>query len=603
MVQRLAPAGAPAGCRQGYRGYGNNLPLRRGAIPRYVARHPAAVFLLLFALLTRLPLLSISIDEVDSANFINALTLGYNVPQLRPHPPGYPVYIFMGWLLDGVVNNPQRSLTLLSALLGSLAVVPFHSLLRQMTGGKMALVGSLLFVVNPLFWTFSEAALSDVPSMACGVLLAWLCYKARHSAAAWLWACVVSSIAMGIRQSNLALLLLPAFPLGYRWLALKQRPWGLTAAGLALFSITTATWVWLMISIGSGGLSEYLEATNKQWATAVKIYDYTQVASPWLVNLPIRFERFFFGYFLTYLWTGDDGRTPLTLLLVIPWTLGFALFVTSFSFTSSRYNLTALWIVSIGYTTLTIHFLPRYGLTQMPGFMMACLLGYQFLGSRLVRHPRRVEILWAVGIGSLMMLYGVKYQSPVNTFEFTPPPGSFYAGAMFTGGILFLLLGNFLYHRASSAPAKPAAPSSRWWTSLDNYPRFVLAGLALLVIPFAFKGYALASIAHNRVNPSQELVLYVKEHFDTTRITPCWDNQTHSYFEVLIPGVVPTGYWSIDDLYAAHKSGNRLVVTDRCAWYDEINSTLGLDEVGQFTGASPLWSKAPSIRLYATRPS
>lgn len=579
------------------------MPLRPGAIARYIARHRAAAFLLLFALLIRLPLLSISIDEVDSANFINALTLGYDVPQLRPHPPGYPVYIFMGWLLNGVLDNPQRSLTLLSALLGSLAVVPFHALLRELTGGKIALVGSLLFIVNPLFWTFSEAALSDVPSMACGVLLAWLCYQARHRAAAWLWACVVSSIAIGIRQSNLSLLLLPAFALGYRWLALKQRPWGLTAGGLALFSITTAIWVWLMISIGSGGLSEYLEATNKQWATAVKIYDFTQVESPWLVNLLIRCERFFFGYFLTYLWTGDDARTPLTLLLVIPWTLGFALFVTSFSFTNAKYNLTALWIGSIGYTMLTIHFLPRYGLTQMPGFMMACLLGYQFLGSKLVRHPSRMEILWAVGIGSLMMLYGVKYQSPVNTFEFTPPPGSIYAGAMFTGGILFLLLGNFLYHRAPEAPPAPVVASSRWGTSLENYPQLVVAGLALLVIPFAFKGYALASIAHTQANPSQELVLYVKGHFDTTRITPCWDNQTHSYFEVLIPGAIPTGYWSINDLYAAYNSGNALVVTDKCIWYDEIDRTIGLEEVGQFTGASPLWSKAPSIRLYATRHS
>ncbi len=581
-------------------GRSKTLPLRLGVIARYIARHRVAVFLLLFALFTRLPLLSTSIDEIDSANFINALTEGYDVPQLRPHPPGYPVYVFMGWLLNGVLDSPQRSLTLLSALLGSLAVIPFHSLLREMAGGKIALVGSLLFIVNPLFWSFSEAALSDVPSMACGLLLAWLCYKARHSSWAFLGASVVSSIAIGIRQPNVALLLLLAFPLGYRWLALKQRPWRLAVGGLALFSIATAVWVWLMISVGSDGLADYLAATNKQWATAVKIYDFTQVESPWLINLLIRCERFFFGYFLTYLWTGDDARTPLTLLLVIPWTLGFALFVTGFRFTSPQHIFSALWIGSIGYSVLTIHFLPRYGLTQMPGFMLACLLGYQFLGSSLLRHPRRIEILWAVGIGCLMMLYGIKYQSPVNTFEFTPPPGSYYAGAIFTGGIFFLLLGNFISRREPHTLQPPVAEVPRRGPSLDRYPKFVVAGLALLIIPFAFKGHELASIAHNQPNPSQELVLYVKEHYDNKRITPCWDNQTHSYFQVLIPGAVPTGYWSINDIYAAYNSGNTLVVTDRCLWYEEIDRTIGLKEVGQFSGSSPLWSKTPSIRLYVT---
>jgi hypothetical protein len=208
--------------------------------------------------------------------------------------------------------------------------------------------------------------------------------------------------------------------------------------------------------------------------------------------------------------------------------------------------------------------------------------------------------LWAVGIGSLMILYGVKYQSPVNTFEFTPPPGSIYAGAMFTGGIFFLLLGNFIVHRGPKASPPAGGEPVKWGINLDHYPTLVMAGLTLLIIPFALKGYALASIAHHRPNPSQELVVYVKEHYDNTRITPCWDNQTHSYFEVLIPGAVPTGYWSINDIYAAYNAGNTLVVTDRCLWHDELNRTLGLREVGRFSGASPLWSKTTAIRLYVT---
>lgn len=85
------------------------------------SRNKIVFALFALALLTRLPLTSISLDEVDSANFHNALTYGYNVPWLRPHPPGYPVYIFMGWIVEGIVNDPLRSLTLLSAILVSLS--------------------------------------------------------------------------------------------------------------------------------------------------------------------------------------------------------------------------------------------------------------------------------------------------------------------------------------------------------------------------------------------------------------------------------------------------------------------------------------------------
>jgi 4-amino-4-deoxy-L-arabinose transferase-like glycosyltransferase len=554
------------------------------------------------ALLTRLPLLSISLDEVDAANFVNALANGYNIPQFRPHAPGYPVYIFLGWLLNQAIGNPLLTLTLLSALLGSLAVFPFYLLLRELAGPRIALVGSLLFIVNPLFWSFSEAALSDVPAMFLAVLLAWLCYRARHSTAAFLWACVVLSIAIGTRPPNVALVLLLAFPLGYRWLVGKNLSWKLPILGVGLFAIATLAWALPMVFMGSAGFADYTAAASRQWATAVTIYDFTHVESPRLVNILLRIERFFYGYFLTFPWTGDDAKTPISLLLVVPWLFGFALYVASFSFRSAPHVLTALWIASIGYAIFAIHFLPRYGLAPMAGFMMACLLGYRFLGSSLLSHPRRLEVLSMMGIGCVLILYAIKYQPSLATFEFTPPAGSLFGGILFVAGTLVLLLARLVYRPAG--PERQSSDRERGWlpgTASGNVATLVIVGLALLIVPFAVKGYSLASIAHKYPNPNQQMVEYVKANFDIARITPCWDNQTHSFFEALIPNAVPTGYWSIDHLYGAYNAGNILLVTDRCTWRVQLDRTLGLVEVGQFKGNSPLWAKAPTIRLYATK--
>ena len=193
-----------------------------GILAQYTASNQVILLLVAAGLVSRLTLLSVSLDEVDSGNFHNALKYGYDIGALRPHAPGYPIYIFMGWLVNAVLDHPLRSLTLLSALLGSLAVIPFYLLLRELAGTKLALVGSLLFIVNPLFWSFSEAALADVPSMFFVLLAAWLAYVGKQSRAAFLWACVVISLAIGVRQANISLLVLLASPVVYRFLGVKE---------------------------------------------------------------------------------------------------------------------------------------------------------------------------------------------------------------------------------------------------------------------------------------------------------------------------------------------------------------------------------------------
>ena len=75
---------------------------------------------------TRLPFLSVSLDEVDSGNFHNALKYGYDIANFRPHAPGYPIYVFLGWLFSHVTRDYLTSLTLLSSVLGSLSVIPFY---------------------------------------------------------------------------------------------------------------------------------------------------------------------------------------------------------------------------------------------------------------------------------------------------------------------------------------------------------------------------------------------------------------------------------------------------------------------------------------------
>ena len=144
-----------------------------GARPRALARRIAArelawlVPLALFAgtLALYLGTRSISLDDFDSFNFARAIGR-FDVRANQPQPPGYPLYVVLARLLDGVVRDPQAALTLLSALCGALAVLAFWRLAADLGAGWAALP----LATMPLFWLSSGMALSDVPGLAAGTL-------------------------------------------------------------------------------------------------------------------------------------------------------------------------------------------------------------------------------------------------------------------------------------------------------------------------------------------------------------------------------------------------------------------------------------------------
>ena len=68
-----------------------------------------------------------------------------------------------------------------------------------------------------------------------------------------------------------------------------------------------------------------------------------------------------------------------------------------------------------------------------------------------------------------------------------------------------------------------------------------------------------------------------------------------------MPQAFPVGYWSLNELSDAYDAGRTLIVTDRCIRYSELVQSVELFEVAEFEGTNPAWSKARSLRLYATR--
>lgn len=124
----------------------SKLPLKKIVIP-----------LILFVLVLSFYLhnLSLSVYGGDVGDIVtSAKVMGV------PHPSGYPLITFLGFLLTRInFLTPAFMVGLVSVVSSSLAVVIFYYLSRELTKNKLiSIISSLILAFNYLFWFYSEIA-------------------------------------------------------------------------------------------------------------------------------------------------------------------------------------------------------------------------------------------------------------------------------------------------------------------------------------------------------------------------------------------------------------------------------------------------------------
>jgi hypothetical protein len=129
----------------------------------------------LLFLAAHLPFLTWFLDDIDAVNFALGLRF-YDIAHHRPHPPGYPIYIFLGkgltWLFAHAGWHPRGeieagALSFLGVLAGGLAAIALVALFYRLEGSaRRAAAAMLLTLASPLYWFTSARPLSDLPGLA-----------------------------------------------------------------------------------------------------------------------------------------------------------------------------------------------------------------------------------------------------------------------------------------------------------------------------------------------------------------------------------------------------------------------------------------------------
>lgn len=148
---------------------------------------------------TRFLALAASPSEIDEAIFAGAV-LRFDVFDLSPQAPGFPVWVLLGRLARLVVPDAFLALATVSTISSALAFPALWVWGRTLVGGRAALAACLFAASLPVVWLNGGRAFSDTPGTALLLLaLALLAESARAPRLLGAAAGLAAAAGLGVR--------------------------------------------------------------------------------------------------------------------------------------------------------------------------------------------------------------------------------------------------------------------------------------------------------------------------------------------------------------------------------------------------------------------
>jgi 4-amino-4-deoxy-L-arabinose transferase-like glycosyltransferase len=217
-----------------------------------------------FALLTRLPFATTNLYAPDSVLYARGMEM-FDPFDHRPQPPGYLWYVLLLRAIDLVAHDPNRAMTIVSALAGAATVALVYVLAARLYDERTAKVSALFILTAVTFWAYGGVAYPYTLLAALTTFCALLFWRAldpasptrtrrgmRLVAASAAW-----GVAIGFR-SDLAIFLAPL------WILAATRATIVTAA-VSAGVVAALVGLWVFASgLADGGLGRFLEAVSIQ---------------------------------------------------------------------------------------------------------------------------------------------------------------------------------------------------------------------------------------------------------------------------------------------------------------------------------------------------
>jgi len=170
--------------------------------------------LVVIGIAVRLPTMPLAPDVEDSVLFIRGV-IRHSIAEMRPHWPGYAVYMWLGKLLTAALGDPVLALHLISAVSSSLTAWPLALVTRawalslgasEAAAGRCGLATAALWLATPMSWVTGSQIVSDPLGMLAGAGMLALCVAEGAGAGRWIAAALLGGVMPGIRLVNVTML-------------------------------------------------------------------------------------------------------------------------------------------------------------------------------------------------------------------------------------------------------------------------------------------------------------------------------------------------------------------------------------------------------------
>lgn len=201
----------------------------------------------------------------DAGNFALGVN-NYNIAMHQPHPPGYPIFIGLGKVLNYFLHDANFSLVLVSMFFAFLAVLFLYFLVLKIYPKKycLAAVTILFLIVNPIFWFYRGLALSYTVDAFISVFLLWIFFKYKDNNNYLYLGSLILGLAGGFRPT-LIVFLFPLFC--YNFFFIKKKRTIKIIISLIILSISILSWLVPMILL-TGGIGEYFKDLKNLFSAA-----------------------------------------------------------------------------------------------------------------------------------------------------------------------------------------------------------------------------------------------------------------------------------------------------------------------------------------------
>ena len=142
-----------------------------------------------------------ALDDIDAVQFAMGVR-SFDLWHHQPHPPGYPLFIFYGWLGTKLFHaTTESSLYFASAFGGGLFIATWFSIIRAQFSERLAWWVATSLLITPVVWMTATKAVTDM--LAAGFmsaeLLAAFCFLKQGKRSLIVWAAVMGAAAAGTR--------------------------------------------------------------------------------------------------------------------------------------------------------------------------------------------------------------------------------------------------------------------------------------------------------------------------------------------------------------------------------------------------------------------